>query len=302
MKRRDLQVPVTSSPFDMAVSIALAEISPNNNTRLEYRRDFDIWIRFCNSHRFDPKAPVDGAVAAWIETMKKAGHAPKSRTRRMSSLSSIYRELRRKKVVSGNPFSVDDGPRREKAAALAPTRIAAPDIIKKLLAACDDTPTGLRDVAIIRVLWSTGMRRISLLSMTLERLQKDRSGLVAVVDKKGGDTQRVLIRGRAREALDKWLAILEDGTFKKGPIWRLKNGKPMSLRELNRVMERRGKGLRVSPHMLRVSFLTYNPAGLEAKQEAAGHADPATTRMYDRESWRGREAFEKMPEIEDVDE
>jgi hypothetical protein len=46
--------------------------------------------------------------------------------------------------------------------------------------------------------------------------------------------------------------------------------------------------------------LTYNPAGLEAKQEAAGHSDPATTRLYDRASWRGREAFEQMPEVEDV--
>ena len=34
--------------------------------------------------------------------------------------------------------------------------------------------------------------------------------------------------------------------------------------------------------------------------DAAGHADPATTASYDRHAWRGREAFEKMPEVEDV--
>lgn len=53
--------------------------------------------------------------------------------------------------------------------------------------------------------------------------------------------------------------------------------------------------------MLRVAFLTYNRAGLEAKQEAAGHADPATTRLYDRTAWRGRQAFEQMPEIEEAE-
>jgi len=41
-------------------------------------------------------------------------------------------------------------------------------------------------------------------------------------------------------------------------------------------------------------------ARIEAKQDAAGHADPATTRLYDREAWRGREAFEKMPDPEEV--
>jgi len=215
------------------------------------------------------------------------------------ALSSIYRELRRKKAVASNPFSVDEGPKREKVSVDEPTQVATPEMVRELLAACnDETPLGLRDAAMVRVLWSTGMRRVSLLSMTAERLQKDHMGYIATVTKKGGEAQRVLICGKAKDALDRWLAVLKDGGLASGPIWRMKNGKPLTLRELNRALERRTKG--VSPHMLRVAFLTYNPAGLEAKQEAAGHSDPATTRLYDRASWRGREAFEQMPEVEDV--
>jgi site-specific recombinase XerC len=230
--------------------------------------------------------------------MKRRGHASKSRARRISALSSIYRELRRKKAVGSNPFSVDEGPRREKVSVGEPTPIATPEIVRELLNACDDTPLGIRDAAIVRVLWSTGMRRVSLLSMTFERLQRDHLGYIATVTKKGGSDQRVLVCGKAKAALDKWLAVLKDGQFTTGAIWRMKTGGPMALRELNRALERRGAG--VSPHMLRVAFLTYNPAGIEAKQDAAGHSDPATTRLYDRASWRGREAFEQMPEIEDV--
>ena len=297
--KRELQRLVSSDPFERAVMLALVEISAVNATRREYRRDFELWLAFCGENNVDRAAPQDGAVAAWVEWMKRKGHASKSRARRMSALSSIYRELRRKKVVSVNPFSVDEGPKRERVSVVQPTQVATPEMVRALLAACDETPLGLRDAAMVRVLWSTGMRRVSLLSMTAERMQKDHMGWIATVVKKGGDNQRVLICGKAREALDRWLAVLKEGGLATGPIWRSRSGKPLELRELNRAISRRSQD--VSPHMLRVAFLTYNPAGLEAKQEAAGHSDPATTRLYDRTAWRGRQAFEQMPEIEEAE-
>lgn len=301
MSKRELSRLVTSSPFDTAVSVALAEISSSDATRKEYRRDFDLWLKFCGELGIDPKDPLDGSVVAWVEWMKRKGHAPSSRARRMSALCSLYRELRRKKVVPGNPFSADDGPRREKVTVKEPTPLPSPSAVGKMIAACDETPLGLRDAAMIRILWSTGMRRTSLLSMTFEKLRKDRSGIVATVRKKGGSDQRVLVRGKAKEALDKWLDVCRQGGMDTGPIWRRRSGKPLTESELNRVLARRGAGAEhVSPHMLRVAFLTFNPAGLEAKQDAAGHADPKTTKLYDRDSWRGRDAFEKMPEVEDV--
>ena len=222
----------------------------------------------------------------------------------MSSLSSLYRELKRRKAIDGpNPFSVDDGPKREKGAVEEPTPIATPEVVRKVLATCDVTTLlGVRDTAIIRALWSTGMRRVSLLSMTQERLARDPLGYVATVIKKGGETQRVLLKGKAREALDRWLVILRDSDLKTGKIWREEDAKLLVEHNLNRALERRAKlvGEYLTPHMLRVAFLTYNPADIEAKQDAAGHADPTTTQGYDRNAWRGREAFVAMPEVEDL--
>jgi integrase/recombinase XerD len=57
---------------------------------------------------------------------------------------------------------------------------------------------------------------------------------------------------------------------------------------------------RITPHSFRASFLTFGNASLDARQAAAGHADAATTQLYDRRDWRGREAFELMPEVEDL--
>lgn len=296
---------IATTPFEAAISSALAQISPIDATRRAYRRDVDLWLAFCLEYRVDPRDPQRDAAAAWIAWLTQNGDASTTRGRRISSLSSIYRELRRGEdaVVTRNPFSADDGPRRERVAVGEPTPLATPELVKHAIGTCDGTPVGIRDAAILRVLWSTGIRRVSLLSMTHERLQRERDGhaYVATVLKKGGDTQRILIARAAKFALDRWLEVLRGGSFTKGPIWRELDGTALTARELNRALERRAPvGQKLSPHMLRVSFLTFNPAGIDAKQDAAGHADPSTTQLYDRAAWRGREAFEQMPEIEDL--
>ena len=304
LRSKQLQRLVVASPFEAHVAGALARISASDATRAAYRNDFDLWSSFCAERGVNREAPIEDAAVAFVEWMKRNGDASKTRARRMSSLSSLYRELRRRKAIEGlNPFSVDDGPKREKASVEDPTPIATPAVVRKVLATCDlATVLGVRDAAIIRALWSTGMRRVSLLSMTLERLARDPLGYVATVRKKGGESQRVLIKGRALEAIDRWLEILHDSAFKTGKIWREEDAEPLVEHNLNRALEKRAErvGEYLTPHMLRVAFLTYNPAELEAKQDAAGHADPTTTQSYDRTAWKGREAFVAMPEIEDM--
>lgn len=300
-----LQRLVVSAPFESAVASAIARISAADTTRRAYRRDFDLWKDFCGEYGVDVAAPSEESPTAFVEWMRRGGEksAPTTRARRMSSLSSIYRELRRMKKIEGpNVFSVDDGPRREKVAVLEPTPIATADVVRRVIGTCDSTLLGVRDEAIVRVLWSTGMRRISLLSMTWERLARDPAGYVATVIKKGGETQRVLITRSTLRVFQKWLDMLRTSNFTSGEIWREEDGSKLVDRELNRALERRAKavGAQLSPHMLRVAFLTYNPSSLENKQDAAGHADPATTLLYDREAWRGREAFEQMPEPEEL--
>ncbi len=300
-----------ASEFESAVVIACAELAPSESTRDAYLGDFfRHWLPFCREYDVDPQRPEAkrGAVVAFMEWMKKRGDAPKSRARRMSALSSIYRQLRREELVDRNPFSVDEGPKRGRALPIEPTPIASPAVITKMLGTCDGSILGIRDAAIIRILWATGIRRASLVSMTFERLRKDRltdKQFEATVIGKGDKELRILLRGKAAEAFAAWLAVLKDAKLTAGPIWRTKRG-PMTERALGHMLDRRAKlaGVDepVSPHTFRVSFLTYNPAGIEAKQDAAGHADPATTRLYDRASWRGREAFEQMPEIEEVGE
>lgn len=314
MSKRGLQLHVETGTFEAFVALALGQISKNRNTVSAYWIDVRAWLDFCARKGIDPRKPRRQEVSAWIDEMRDAGTRPKTRARRISALCSVYRELRRELadkdgkeiapvVLVPNPFSIEDGPRRERGNARRPTPVARPEVISKLLSTCDESPLGIRDRALIRVMWATGLRRSSVIAMAVEQLEEDADGYLATVEAKGSKNVRVLIRGQAAAALAAWLTLLREAGFNSGSLWRTKRGE-LTERGLWRMLRKRADKAkvtgRISPHMLRVAFLTFNKAGLEAKQEAAGHADPATTRLYDRSAWKGREAFEQMPEIEET--
>jgi site-specific recombinase XerD len=111
------------------------------------------------------------------------------------------------------------------------------------------------------------------------------------------------IRGTAAVALRAWLEQRAD-VESTGPVFCNRKGEPLDGRDVWRIVKSRAKKAGIDPktittHSFRSSFQTYNPAPLEARQDAAGHADPKTTRLYDRTS-RGKVAFFAMPEIEDL--
>jgi integrase/recombinase XerD len=305
-RSRQLAAPLDLDVFEKYVAIAMSMISRNSHTQSAYWLDVRAWLAFCSAHRVDPYTPTRQAVAAWLESMVQGKVAPRTRGRRMSSLCSIYCELRREMVnVNGepippvvtvpNPFSVEDGPRREGTpASLAPTPVLNPEVMMKLIETCEDDPLGVRDRAMLRVLWATGIRRSSLVDMHIERLRwlpaRAGGGCETDVFGKGGKVIKIWIRGQAAIDLKTYVKLLGQSKLKTGPLWRSRRAKltPMGIWHVVRHRaELAGVTERVSPHMFRVAFLTYNEVGLEAKQQAAGHADPATTRGYDRAEWRG---------------
>lgn len=278
----------------------------SEHTRRAYLGDLRVWLEFCEAHRIDPSVPGEEGVVLWLETMKADGASPKTRVRRVASLCTIYGRLRRAgkngepPAVAVNFFSADQGPEREEALAIEPTALIEPAAAAAIMSTCDDSILGIRDAAIIRMLWGTGARTSTVIAMTFERMRRDGDEYVIRGIKKGNKEQLVLVRGAAATALARWIDILKGANLAAGPLWRTKRQK-MTTRALDHMLRRRaqeaGVGA-VSAHMFRTTFLTLNPAPLEAKQSAAGHASPVTTMGYDRTAWRGREAFERMPEIE----
>lgn len=303
MKRHDNnQIDRIQDPFAGTVMRACFTLSASENTRRAYWADFLAWRSFCAGAGLDLQHADDVAVAAWAETMKKNGAASRTRARRLSALSSIYDRLKRKGEVEHNPFSAQEGPKREVARTEHPTPIADAVAVSAAIRACKELPAPwcYRNEAILRLLWSTGMRRASLSAMTCELLQRaSDAAYYCELPAKGDRTVRIWIKGATAAALTMWL---ETSGIDSGPIFVSQKSKDaLSPRDVWRVVKSMGlrAGHDLAPHQFRVAFLTLNPAPLEARQDAVAHADPATTRKYDR-NWRGRAAFEQMPDPEEV--
>ncbi len=153
---------------------------------------------------------------------------------------------------------------------------------------------GLRDKAVLCVLLYTAARVGAVAKLTVEELRHDGTQYALRFDEKGGKAREIPVRYDLQRLL---LAYMQAACITDGPLFRSAEGrtgvltkKPMTAIDICRMMKRRLKeaGLpsRYSPHSFRVTTITdlleQKEVALEEVQYLAGHADPRTTRLYDR--------------------
>jgi site-specific recombinase XerD len=167
-----------------------------------------------------------------------------------------------------------------------------------LLNSCAPRPLGVRDAAIMSLLYGCGLRRAELVALNIEDYIKEESELIV---RGKGNKQRVVPVGNAAPALADWLAIRGE---ESGPLfWGLGNrnrGRRLTDQAIYNMLRKRARlaGVsRLSPHDFRRTFvgdLLDAGADIVTVQKMAGHADPATTSRYDR---RGKRAQHKAASL-----
>ena len=167
-----------------------------------------------------------------------------------------------------------------------------------LLETCEADPVGIRDAAILSLLYGCGLRRAELVLLDLDHYIKEESELIV---RGKGNKQRTVPLGHASPALADWLAVRGE---QKGPIfWGLGNrnrGKRLTDQAIYDMLQKRAKLAGVnnlSPHDFRRTFvgdLLDAGADIATVQRMAGHASPATTSRYDR---RGKRAQHKAASL-----
>jgi site-specific recombinase XerD len=167
-----------------------------------------------------------------------------------------------------------------------------------LLDTCELEPLGVRDAAILSLLYGCGLRRAELVDLQLGDYIKEENELIV---RGKGNKQRAVPVGNAALALADWLAIRGEET---GPLfWGLGNrnrrGRLTDQAIYNMLRKRAGLAgvSRLSPHDFRRTFvgdLLDAGADIVTVQKMAGHADPATTSRYDR---RGKRAQHKAASL-----
>jgi site-specific recombinase XerD len=167
-----------------------------------------------------------------------------------------------------------------------------------LLDTCEQEPLGIRDAAIMSLLYGCGLRRAELVDLQLGDYIEEENELIV---RGKGNKQRAVPVGNAAPALDDWLAIRGEEI---GPLfWGLGNrnrGGRLTDQAVYNMLRKRARlaGVsRLSPHDFRRTFvgdLLDAGADIVTVQKMAGHADPATTSRYDR---RGKRAQHKAASL-----
>lgn len=274
-----------SDPVDEFLTVLQTEQGVSGHTLAAYRRDLTDFVTFLRRRRRSLTMIAAADVLAYLEHLKHIGLKASSVARRLSALRGLARHLVQEGRLRRDPTEHVERPRAtrplprtltcEGAAAL----VESPDVA---------TPRGLRDRALLELLYATGMRASECLGLRLDDVNLT-AGYVICTGK--GRKQRLVPLGAEATT---WLArYLRDGRPRDtrrrdgGRFFVNPRGGSLSRQSLWVMVRRaaRAAGLtrRVSPHVLRHSFATHlleGGADLRAVQTMLGHADIATTQIY----------------------
>jgi integrase/recombinase XerD len=211
--------------------------------------------------------------------------APSSMKMIVIGLRHFFFWLRREGLMQHDLLPALDLPRLNR---LLPETLGEAEVDSLLALELPDTPLGLRDRALLEVLYSSGLRASEMVNLRLEYyLRTDR--LLRVVGK--GNRERVVPVGeKAIEAVDRWLARGRPKLVKPktgGELFLGEHGRRLTTARLWQIVQemaqRAGLKKKIWPHLLRHSFATHllsHGADLRAILEMLGHASLGTTQIY----------------------
>ncbi len=262
------------------------------NTLESYGRDLASLEAFARARGHEPSALDRAALEAWVRGLMGEGRAPSSVARAIAGVRGFYKFLVMDGRLAADPASDLRAPRAFKS---LPKYLSLEDVDRLLEAPDTSTPAGLRDRAMIELLYATGLRVTELVSLRPQDVRAESSYLTCTGK---GDKQRIvpvgeaakdwlerylrdarpaLLAGKAKHARERTAATLfvnaRGGRMSRSGFWRILGAYG------------RAAGLRapLSPHVMRHSFATHlleRGADLRAIQMMLGHADLSTTQIY----------------------
>ncbi len=224
-------------------------------------------------------------ISAYLGHRKKGGLSAASIKLIVVALKIFFRWLHARKRVPEDLSELLPLPRTER---YLPETMNELQVQTLLEGVVDEGPRGLRDRAIMELLYASGLRVSELVNARLENLDIEHQ--IIRVTGKGNKTRLVPVGRKALEALGIWLGRGRPEMVTKrtgSEVFLSRNGTKLTTVRIWQIVKRcaRHAGLQVNvyPHLLRHSFATHllsNGADLRIIQELLGHADIATTQIY----------------------
>lgn len=277
-------------PFDEYLMYLSVERGLSAASVEAYRRDLRDYLAFLNAAGVDSLDGIERvSITAYIEDLWAREYAASSIERHVAALKGFHRFCVREGLSHADLAASVPLPKK-------PDRLPESITVEQIAALLDqpfpDTPAGLRDKAILEMLYGCGLRVSELCSLSFANLLLD-DELVRVRGK-GGKERLVPLLGSARASLDEYLADgrphlhPKNATRPQDPdaIFLNARGGRLSRRSVCELVEKYGRKVRIEglhPHTLRHSFATHlleGGADLRVLQEMLGHSDIATTQIY----------------------
>jgi site-specific recombinase XerD len=250
-------------------------------SRSAYATDLRGYLTWCAAGGLDPLEATRAHVDAYAETLRTAGAAPATIARRLAALSGFYAYAVDEGLLERSPVTRVRRPTVGEHA--VSTGLAREELTVLVAAAEADGP---RSLVVVLLLGLNGLRVSEVCTATADGLFTERGHRVLAITRKGGRTARVPLAPRTAAAVETYLSGRATG-----PLLVTRTGAAMDRHAIWRLLRRLAatavpdKAASIHPHDLRHAFVTLaldTGASLRDVQDAAGHADPRTTRRYDR--------------------
>ncbi len=256
-----------------------------------YRRDLEGYLAFLDERSIGAFDDVTrDTVAAFEKHLTEEGLATTTVRRRISAVRGYHRFLVREGLTAANPAEAVDIP---KATEVLPDVLTIEEAARMLDSYIDERPSGLRDRAILEVLYGCGLRASEVCGLDMDNLYLD-DGFLRVFGK-GAKERLVPIAGAADRALRTYLAdgrpSLARGAGNgavdaRAAVFLNQRGGRLGRQSVFNLVRKAGAAINrydLHPHTLRHSFATHmlkGGADLRVLQEILGHADMSTLQVY----------------------
>ncbi|GFE60911.1 site-specific tyrosine recombinase XerD [Geobacter sp. AOG2] len=272
--------------LDLFISYLAVEKGLSANTQDAYSHDLARYLDFLDKEGCTSSDSVKSTdIALFMGRLKDRGIGPRSRARCLSAIRMFHKFLMVENYAATNPTSIIEAPR---ILHKLPEFLTTQEV-DALFAACSGAAAeNTRDLAMLELLYATGLRVSELVGLRLREVNLD-SGYLMTVGK--GNKERLVPIGES--ACDKVGAYLTVVRAKVDPLGETpflflsRLGSGMSRQAFWNIIKKRAllAGIRknISPHTLRHSFATHlleNGADLRSVQIMLGHADLSTTQIY----------------------
>ncbi len=305
---------MTQDPAPVPVGMATAVAGFADHLRLQQTRsehtiraylgDLDHLIDYLVEMGIDSFADVGlPDLRGWLAQQQRAGLSPATLQRRSGSVRVFFRWLNQRGQVPDDPAAGLKSPKVPRRLPRTLTQNDTQTLMAAILAAAAETDgaTGIRDVAILEVLYGSGLRVSELCGLDLGDIDRDRR--VLRVLGKGNKQRSVPVGTPALRALDAWLARRPEwlGPQSGQAVFLGRQGGRLDPRVARRVVHAAMRAIPdapdVGPHGLRHAMATHlleGGADLRSVQEMLGHASLATTQIYTHvSSERLKQAFQQ---------